>query len=349
MIADFIAPSDSRWKDGLARVRHDFYHDPGYVTLCAKEEGAVPIAFYAEQNEAIFLAPLLLRGLPPSLGLSSDWCDCVSPYGYSTPLMAGSDEQLSAFLEAYAQTARARGIVTAFFRLHPLLPLNLDILGKFGHLVKHGQTVYVDLSKSKEELWRQTREDHRSDIRKLDRQGYHAVFDDWRLFDPFVDLYHATMRRLGARGEYLFSRDYFSDFRMVLGDNFHLCCVLSEDGELACGGTYVDWDGIVQGHLAGTATHHIPAAPSKLMQHFVRNWGKDTGKEVFHLGGGVGAARDTLFQFKSGFAKERADFFTYRMVLDEDQYASLTQHVLVQQKDCTPAADFFPLYRWTSH
>ena len=346
MIAEFISSTDWRWEAALSRMRHDFYHEPGYVTLCAKEEGAAPAAFYAVEGEAMFLAPLLLRSLSPSLGVPSDWCDCVSPYGYSTPLMAGSEKHLSAFLEAYADTARMRGIVTAFFRLHPLLPLNLDILGKFGRLVKHGQTVYIDLSKSKEELWRHTREDHRSDIRKLERQGYRAVFDDWHRFDPFIELYHATMKRLSAREHYLFSQNYFSDFRAVLGDRLHLCCVVSQDGELACGGTYVESDGIVQGHLAGTATSHIAAAPSKLMQHAVRNWAKDTGKEVFHLGGGVGAACDTLFQFKAGFAKERADFFTYRMVIDESRYALLTQHALASQQGGNAPAEFFPLYRW---
>jgi hypothetical protein len=348
MIAQFILPSDPRWETALSRMRHDFYHDPGYVALCAKEEGAVPTAFYAAEDGALFLAPLLLRSIPPSLGMPPDWCDCVSPYGYSTPLMAGSEEQLAAFLEAYGDTARARGIVTTFFRLHPLLPLNPDILGKFGRLVQHGQTVYIDLSRSKEELWRHTREDHRSDIRKLERKGYRAVFDDWRWFDSFIVLYYATMKRLGAREHYLFSRDYFSDFRAVLGDRFHLCCVVSQDGDLACGGTYVECDGIVQGHLAGTATSHMAAAPSKLMQHAVRNWAKDTGKQVFHLGGGVGAARDTLFQFKAGFAKERAEFFTYRMVTDESRYALLTQQALSQQQERNAPADFFPLYRWSS-
>ena len=345
MTAEFIATEDPRWQEVLHRAPHDFYHLPGYVDLCAREEGAIPAAFYAEDQGSIFLAPLLIRTMPPTLGAPEDWYDCVSPYGYSSPLVGPEQEALPHFLGAFCEAARQRGIVTAFFRLHPLLPLAHAILSMFGRVTNHGQTVYVDVTKPREEIWRQTREDHRSDIRKLGRLGFSAVMDDWSLFDSFITLYHDTMRRVGARHDYLFSREYFDRFKLILGDHVHLCCVLSPDGQVACGGTYVDCNGIVQGHLAGTATAFLSLAPSKLMQDCVRSWAKVSGHRVFHLGGGVGGARDSLFEFKAGFSKERAEFYTYRMVLDEWKQQSLIDLAHRQNGRQDISSEFFPLYR----
>jgi hypothetical protein len=50
--AEFISPEDPRWEKFLRTCRHDFYHLPEYVKLCAKSEGATPAAFYAEDGHA---------------------------------------------------------------------------------------------------------------------------------------------------------------------------------------------------------------------------------------------------------------------------------------------------------
>jgi hypothetical protein len=66
---------------------------------------------------------------------------------------------------------RARGIVTVFVRLHPLLDTPLDILARFGTVIRHGETVSMDLTVSVEEMWRQTRSDHRNHINRARRGG----------------------------------------------------------------------------------------------------------------------------------------------------------------------------------
>ena len=120
MHAEFISPDDPRWQRYLESNWHDFYHLPDYVKLCAYHEGGIPIAFYAQYRGASFLVPLIIRPLPESLNASPGWCDCVSPYGYSTPLVAPTQEQLPAFIEAFVALAKERNLVAAFFRLHPL-------------------------------------------------------------------------------------------------------------------------------------------------------------------------------------------------------------------------------------
>jgi UDP-perosamine 4-acetyltransferase len=154
------------------------------------------------------------------------------------------------------------------------------------------------------------------------------------------------MSRLHADDQYDFSDGYFADLRSSLGDKLHLCTVTAPDGRTASAGLFTACSGIVQYHLGGTGEEFLPLAPSKLMFDFMRRWGKEQGNRVLHLGGGVGAKQDSLFEFKAGFSDLKADFFTYRMVLDEERYEELLR--LFRARGGAPGGDctrFFPAYR----
>ena len=62
-----------------------------------------------------------------------------------------------------------------------------------------------------------------------------------------------------------------------------------------------------------------------LMLHFVRGFMKARGNRVMHLGGGLGGAHDSLFDFKAGFSKDRQPFRTWRVVVDPVRYAELSR------------------------
>lgn len=345
MIADFIEPHDTRWRKLLSGMKHDCYHLPEYAEVAAVEDGVKAMAFYAEEGSAACLIPLLLRPLLPELNAPPDWYDCVSPYGYSGILSSGPDK-LRAFLDAFTNCARAHGIVSAFIRLHPLLHVDHGALGKFGTLVTHGQTVLIDLSGPNDRIWQHMSTNHRRNITRLLRSGFHCTVDDWSRYEDYIAVYHATMQRVDAARGYFFSRRYFEALRERLGDYLHLLCVLSGDKEVAAAGLFMATDGIVQYHLGGTAQKYLPVAPSKLMLDFAWRWAQEQGHDVFHLGGGLGGAEDSLFQFKAGFSPLRGQFYTYRVVVDESKYAALDRAALsMRGTDAAPADDFFPIYR----
>lgn len=346
MIAEFIQPDDPRWRQHLERMPHDFYQLPDYIDLCAKHEGGTAAAFYAEDGQTTFLAPLLIRRIPAELGAPSDWQDCISPYGYPTPLIAPSQDVLPAFLDAFCRAACQQGIVTAFFRLHPLLTLDHGALRKFGQLIRHGQTVYFDLTQSKEDLLSQISMNHRRNIKKLLRLGFRINFDDWTRLTDFISLYHATMRRVQAGDAYFFSREYFEDLRANLGNRLHLACAVTETGETASAGLFVNTDGIVQYHLGGTAPAYLALAPSKLVIDFMWRWAHDQSHRALHLGGGVGGIEDSLFDFKAGFSSMRGEFYTYRIIVDHERNRILEQAAGSQSTSSDPKESvFFPRYR----
>lgn len=345
MIAQFIDHRDARWNEFLKRTKHDFYALPEYVEVAAAEADAIPIAFYAEHQSEACLIPLLIRPIPAVLNAPQDWCDCVSPYGYPGIVLSPSQEQLPTFLDAFYCVARERGIVTAFIRLHPLFPLAQDTLEKFGRLIRHGPTVYIDLQISKEHIWNQMSTNHQRDIKKLIRLGFHSTLDDWSRFHEFVVLYHANMRRVGAKEQYFFSLEYFKSLREKLGNRLHLVCVLTNTNDLAAAGLMIITDGIAQHHLLATAEQYLRRSPSKLVSDFMWRWAQEQSCYAFHFGGGVGGSEDSLFQFKAGFSPLRSQFSSYRVIVDELKNATLNEVAKQHRGYSLESACFFPEYR----
>lgn len=67
-------------------------------------------------------------------------------------------------------------------------------------------------------------------------------------------------------------------------------------------------------------------SPTTLETDCVRQWAKARGNRVLHLGGGVGAAKDPLFEFKAGFSPGRWRFQSLRLVSDPALYQTLVEH-----------------------
>lgn len=348
MTFEFIGPEDNRWSAFLRGVKHDFYHLPEYVRMAGCYEQGEPTAFYAEADGEACLIPLVLRRLPANLEAPADWRDASSPYGYPSPLFTTNDEaSVSAFLQKFKAAAAEAGIISVFCRLHPLLNLPLVALQSQGNLVRHGETVYIDLALSPEELMAATRQGHRYEIRKLAKNGFEARINDWSLFDTFIEIYHEGMRRLNATSFYMFTDEYFARLKESLGERLHLCTVMSPEAEVAACGLFTTFNGIVQYHLSATAEKYQRAAPAKMMVDYVRTWAKNRGEEVFHLGGGVGSGADSLFLFKAGFSSLRADFHTFRMVTDAEKYENLGElrRKCIKNVAAETESAFFPYYR----
>lgn len=348
MFTDFIKPDNSSWSKILQQTSHDFYHLPEYVEFAARHEGGQACAFVAETEGQALLIPLIQKTLPPQLEPTSGLCDLLAPYGYGGPLLIGnpSPEALSAMLRGFLRAAREKGAVSAFWRLHPLLPFPLDPLEKIGTLVSHGRTVYIDLNRSPEQLWRETTKSHRQHIKRLRGKGFIAVRNDWRYWPSFFTAYQETMNRTKANKFYCFSSLYFEELKAALGKSIDLWTVLSPTGKVAASALFTTANGIVQYHLGATFNKFLDCSPNKLMVDEARLWARKAGYHFLHLGGGVGGTMDSLYTFKARFSPLSAPFHTFRTVLQPTVYADLTTKRFGNRS--TPQGgsdDYFPAYR----
>jgi hypothetical protein len=317
--AALLDPGDTAWADALSRVRHDVYHLPEYVRLDAGLTNSTPVAFRYAEAGRVLLLPLLLRTIP-----DSDLRDATSPYGYPGPVSdAGLDDFgfWSRGFRAMTELLAGWRVVTAFVRLHPLFPFPAQALAEAGTVVHHGETVSVDLALSPEDIWRQTHRTHRNQINKSKRAGVSILIDDWTHFDDWITTYHATMRRVGASDFYFFTADHFHRLRAALGPHAHLAVALSGDDVLG-GNLFFEYDGIMHTHLQSTRDGDIHWA-DKLLYDEVRRWGRTRGNTIYHLGGGLGGATDSLFLYKAAFAAGRHPFHTWRVITDARAFEKL--------------------------
>jgi hypothetical protein len=348
MHTDFIAPQDRLWSQILQQAHHDIYHLPEYVSFCARHEGGLPCAFVARSGSRALFVPLLRRALPSELHPDPGFCDVLTPYGYPGPILAGnpSDETLLEMLQAYLCACREYGIISSFWRLHPLLPFPLGPLGNSGNLVHHGFTVYIDLAHTPEQLWQETSLNHRRGIKTLKNQGFVVVRNDWRHWQTFVDAYRETMCRVGADEFYRFSDDYFEEFKTVFGSRLEFWTALSPEGDFAGAALFLVENGIVQYHLGATAEKYFDWSPQKLILSEVRFWAREAGHRVFHLGGGLGGKNDSLYTFKSRFSPLTAPFYTFRTIIMPEVYADMVRrHGRDREGRFNNGNDFFPAYR----
>jgi hypothetical protein len=338
MKAELVRPDSTAWTEALVGMRHDFYHLPAYVAASAPNDGGVACALLMEDGPRSLLLPLVMRTID---GAGRDAC---SPYGYPGPIVTdGADRQFEReALLAGVRLLHDEGVVSLFIRTHPLL--NPEPPEGVGVVVRHGDTVCVDLTLPAEVQWSQTRRNHRQQIRQAFDAGYVvSVDEDWQHFDAFKSLYRLTMEQRSADAYYFFDDTYFEALRQALDDRVHVATA-TRGGVVAAAGMFVETGGLVQMHLTGHDQRFAADQPMKLVFHHVRTWCAERGDRVLHLGGGRGGAEDSLFHFKAGFSPLHQPFHTIRVVVREGEYARLVAAF-------DPALDpgdlqrSFPLYR----
>jgi CelD/BcsL family acetyltransferase involved in cellulose biosynthesis len=349
----FTTAQSSEWMKALEKCRHDFYHGPEYHAVAERSgEGKALLFHYAEGEYSIAL-PLLIRSLDgiPGVQPGRDWQDATSVYGYAGPVASHAavpEPVLRNFQEGLREQLLDMKIVTIFSRLHPILTQQ-SILAGLGECWTLSQTVSIDLTLPVEAQRIAYRSSLKTALNKLRRNGVTCVHDrEGAHLDTFIEIYHETMRRVGAASIYFFPREYFETLFHTLGDRFHLAFCLSE-GKIVCGGIFIEGGDVLQYHLGGTRNEALEFAPMKLLLDDVRIWASGRNLKVFHLGGGATSkADDPLLHFKLGYSDRVHDFAVWRWVLDSVAHQELCgERLQWMEANGVPAAnpDFFPQYR----
>jgi len=347
----WIKPDDKRWSSVLRQADHDFHHLPCYTQAVSDSNITEACAYFHEGVSGCLLMPTLLRKLPSNIYQDSNLLDATSPYGYAGPVVTRhmSDGDVKSAIQEFIEFGADQGLVTTFLRLHPLLSSQLLSAideDKRIKLVNHGPTVSIDLALDIDTLNRSLRKNHKRDIKKLKASGFQMRLDYWDDYQGFQRIYHQTMARVDAGGYYFFDKEYFQRLKDCLGASLHLCTIISPKGDIAAAGLFTHVGNIVQYHLGGTAEDYLSHASSKLMFYEIRNWAKDINAKTFHLGGGLGAERDSLFMFKRGFSTHEHIFQTLGIIHNIEVYQDLVKQWLhVNRCSSFPDQIFFPLYR----
>jgi lipid II:glycine glycyltransferase (peptidoglycan interpeptide bridge formation enzyme) len=104
---------------------------------------------------------------------------------------------------------------------------------------------------------------------------------------------------------------------------------------------------IVQYHLSACDLSFKRASASKLILDEARLWATNIGARFLHLGGGLGAKEDNLFEFKRGFSSLHHQFSIWRFVVEQKIYETMAEHHKrkMSNEGQSKIKDFFPMYR----
>jgi len=315
---------------GPFREGADIYHHPDFVALEARRIGATPGLVVAEVAGRTVALSLLFRPIPGHPEL----CDATSVYGYNGLLYSGPTGE-PAPLEALAAIERAlylRGCVAVFNRSHPLRPAQLP-----GRALS-GETLLLDLAAGHDAYLHGLADGHAYDLRRMRAAGLRAEVDmEGRHLEAFHQMYLATMNRHGATAGYHFPLEVVREYFRLPSNAAQLW--LAWDGDrLAASAIFFRGCHCAHYHLSASDRQASKHPATKLiLDAFIRSEIALGQRTSLHLGGGVGAAVDSLNQFKRGFGAQPVPFLVTRWIVRPADYDLLSEgHA---------DADYFPLYR----
>ncbi len=297
--------------------------------------------------EAGVVYPCFLRAiqsLPFARGIEGARFDLATPE-FTGPLgvRPPADPVPDGFADAFTALCRQEGIVTEFAHLHPWNAAT-EVLRPSGLRVNR-EIVYVDLTLSEEDLWKDSLNSAcRDALRRARRHGVQVIeASEPAHVREFHRVYASTMDRRVALGKYYRSPSYFLDFftRMPKHVRFALA---QYQGKTVAAFMYLLDATDAYGFLAGMdyAYRHVYPMNAAWLHAILQ--ARAQGKRRFILGGGY-QPDDGVFRFKAGFSPLRAAFRVYRQVHLGDTYAQLSRAWAEHYGRRPEDAGYFPAYR----
>ncbi|MCJ8161535.1 GNAT family N-acetyltransferase [Acinetobacter zhairhuonensis] len=329
---------DDEWDNAVKKFNFDIYHLSGWLKSSALIDGgqAKGLIIQSDNNELLF--PLIIREI------DGIFWDATSTYGYGGPLGDSilTNQEIDQLLKNAIKFLKEQNCVSWFIRLHPIL--NIEWNSKLGIIVEHGPTLSSDLSKTEEEHWTETQIRHQRGIKKALKQSIYTKIEDLNESNAliFYKIYTETMQHLNASEFYFFDDSYFIQLAENLKGRILLITAYHKEIPIAASiYTYCKESGIIQYYLGGTLDDYRNLQPAKLITHIARAWGRENQYTILHLGGGLGACLDSLYEYKKGFSSNEHLFKTHRIVVNSDIYIKL----LNKNGRAGQLTEYFPLYR----
>lgn len=320
---------------------HDVYYLSGYVKAFELHGDGTPhlLCYSSEKLRAIYV---FMRRETAIEGLY----DAITPYGYGGVLFDGEvvEQYIKAFYKDFCLKMRELNIVSNFVRYHPVLR-NADPMRSVSEVIDLGETITMDLE-SEELIWKNITSKHRNMIRKAGKNGvtiHHSK--DPELMKDFMRIYNGTMDSDDADPYYYFQEPFYQSIHDDLRENYEMFYATCDEKIVAMS-IMIFANGRLNYHLSGSDWEYRKVAPSNLLLYEAAKWGSGQGMKTFHLGGGVGSAKDGLYSFKAGFNRNSETYFSIgKEIFDKEGYNQLVDLEKSRREDFDPNSSFFPIYR----
>lgn len=313
-------------------------HGDGRPYLIYHEKDGVKLAYVVMQKDIAkskHFTGLLKEG---------ELYDWETPYGYGGPLIEGAYTQawVEEFVQILTEWCQHRGIVTEFFRFHPLLQ-NQKILENVNTVLYMKKTVYID-TVDKEIIFRNMTPNNRNMVRKAMKNGVQIIRDNGERIEDFCRIYQATMKNNKAEEYYYFEKEYFDYLIHEMKENMVFFYAIYNEKPISSAIFFYNQN-YMHYHLSGTLPEYRKLAATNLLLSEAANWAAEQGIEKLHLGGGVGI-EDSLLTFKKHFNRNGLlDFCIGRTIFNQQIFDELVSLRQKHDKDFDIEVPFLIKYR----
>lgn len=327
--------------------REPFAH-PAYVELFTSE-GEEALCAMAQSATGLALVPFILRPIQgDGWKIETSLRDATSPYGYGGPY--GHDDLVKGELwSGFSEWMAQNNVVSMFGRL-ALGSSTPSHLPPGASVRSDSDNIIVDLTRSSVEQWQHYEHKVRKNVKKAIRANLHVeIGQSFTDLEEFSQLYESTMARREASSWYYFGLDFFTTLTERLEGSYIAAEVRDDTNRLVSAELVLSSDRYLYSFLGGTRRDAFPHAPNDLLKHAVIEYGRESGRDGYVLGGGY-TKGDGIFRYKKSFDPTGyVPFQRLELIADQSAYDSLIAERLRQERSVTSGArlehGFFPSYR----
>lgn len=334
--------------------KYDVYWLNGYVKAFQLHGDGEPILFHYENDFMQGMQVVMKRDIAKDPRFAdklpaNKWFDFATPYGYGGWLLEAKAPKntdnidASNLFDAYEGWCSTHNVVSEFVRFHPVLKNHTDIKNMYA-TTSLGNVIVMDIS-SEERIWANLTCKNRCAIRKAIKSGieiYHGQYP--KIYEEFRTIYNATMDKDNADDYYYFGAGFYKSILMDLLQNAQVFYAVL-NGKIIAASIILAANGHLTYHLSGSLKEYQTLAPTNLLLYRAALWGSENGCKTFLLGGGVGAAEDSLYKFKKSFYRGEAYKFDIgKKIFLHNKYTELCTLRNISA-EAAPHSGFFPKYR----
>lgn len=312
-----ITGSWNSYLEKFSVERKDIYYYEEYVKLYEDEFGkALCVVCYDDKN--VLLMPFIRKEI-------DGFYDFETAYGYGGPICnSDNQEWIYNAITSMQEYLKSENYVCGFIRFHTLLD-NVRLCERHMATFFDRNTVVIRTDQTEDEIWKnQIISKNRNMIRKAEKNGleYKAEYD-FAALSEFIELYNATMSRLGADDFYYFDNKYYQSFVENFKDKAFLGTVRKE-GKLICAALFMYSGEYGHYHLEGSNHEYSSLAANNLLLWRTAVEFSKLGVKEFHLGGGYNSEPDnSLLKFKKSFSHNMKEFYIGKWIFNEEKYNEL--------------------------
>ncbi|MEZ4812075.1 MAG: GNAT family N-acetyltransferase [Caldisericia bacterium] len=223
------------------------------------------------------------------------------------------------------------------------------MLGSGYNVRRVGQIVWVDLTKSEEDLLENISKEGRKKLRQAESRGVEVKMLPPDGFSDFIPLYRETMEHHLANERYLYP-DVFFENMMRTPEEFCFVMGAFVEEQLVSSVIVLAGGEVGYSYLSATNRDFQNYRPNNYLFWKMLRKCKQMGLKYFVLGGGA-AGNDGTYKFKLNFSSLEKDFYIFDRLHDPETYKRIieikTEFEHTQGRlDFDPTSiGFFPIYR----